>query len=96
MYLLPIPRIDRMRLRLIAVPRIRALVVDLHHHTCTDGEPIGRVPVTLGRNVPALAAAFADARDYTGSAAIDTVATDVRAAGEGEVIGGGKTGAAGL
>lgn len=91
MHLLPIPRIDRMRLRLITISRIRALVVDLHHHTRAHGEPVGGVPVTLGRDVPALTAAFAHARYYAGGAAVDGVVTEVRAAGIGEVVGGGET-----
>lgn len=75
-----------MRHRLIAIPGIRALVVDLHHHTCSHGEPVGRVPITLRRDVPALAAASADAGDYAGGRAVDGVVGEVRAAGVCEVV----------
>lgn len=96
MHFLPIPRIDRMRHSLITIPGIGALVVDLHHHTLAHGEPVGGVPVTVGRDVPALTAAFADAGDYAGGAAVDGVAAEMVAAGVGEVVGGGETGTAGL
>lgn len=96
MHLLAIARVERMRLRLIAVPGIGALVVDLDDHACAHGAPVGRVPVALGRDVPALAAAFADAGDDAGGGAVDGGGAEVRAAGVGEVVGGGKSGAAGL
>lgn len=82
-----------MCLRLVAVSRIGTLVVDLHHHARTHRAPIGGKPVTLGRYVPALAAAFADSGDYAGGAAVDGVVAEVCAAGVGEVVGGGETGA---
>lgn len=83
-----------MRLRLVAVSGIGTLVVDLHHHARTHRAPIGGKPVALGRYVPALAAAFADSGDYAGGAAVDGVVAEVCAAGVGEVVGGGETGAA--
>ncbi len=85
-----------MRLRLIAISCIGALVVDLHHHTRSHREPLGGVPITSGCDVPALSAAFTDARDNTGGAAVDSVIAEIGAAGVGEVVGGGETGAAGL
>lgn len=85
-----------MRDRLIAVPGIRALVVDLDHHTRSHGEPVGREPVALGCDVPALAAAFAHAGDYAGAVAVDGVVAEIGAAGVGQVVGGGKTSAAGV
>ena len=96
MHLFSISRIDGMRFRLITVSRIRALVIDLDHHTRANGEPVGGVPVAVGRDVPALTAAFANAGYYAGGAAVDRVVAEVRTAGVGEVVGGGETGAAGL
>ena len=96
MHLFSISRIDRMRFRLITVSRIGALVIDLDHHTRANGEPVGGVPVALGRDVPALTAAFADAGHYAGGAAVDGVVAEVRTTGVGEVVGGRETGAAGL
>ena len=96
MYLLSIPRINRMRLRLIAISCIGALVVDLHHHTRSHREPVGRVPITLGRDMPALSAALTDAGDNAGGAAVDSFIAEIGAAGVGEVVGGGETSAAEL
>ena len=95
MNLLPVPRVDRMRLRLITISGIGALVVDLHHHTRSHGKSVRLVPITLRRDVPALAAAFPDAGDYAGGAAVDGVVAEIGATGIGEVVGGGETGAAG-
>lgn len=85
-----------MRFGLITVSRIGALVIDLDHHTLANGEPVGGKPVALGRDVPALTAAFPDAGDYAGGAAVDGVVTQVLTACVGKVVGGGKTGAAGI
>lgn len=85
-----------MRLSLVAVAGIRALVVDLHHHARAHGESVGLVPVALGRDVPALAAAFTNARDDAGGAAVDGAGPEVRAAGVGEVVGGSESSAARL
>ena len=77
-----------MRLLLITVPTIRALIIDLHHHTRSHGAPVGGKRITLGCNVPALAATFADAGDYATGAAVDTAVAEVVAAGIGEIVGG--------
>lgn len=84
-----------MRFRLITVSRIGALVIDLDHHTRANRASVGLVPVALGRDVPALAAAFTDAGDYASGAAVDRVVAEVRTAGIGEVVGCGETGATG-
>ena len=86
MHFLTIASVKGMRLGLITVSGIRALIIDLHHHTCSDGEPIRGKPVTLGRDVPALAATLADAGDYTGLLAVDSTSAKVVAAGIGEVV----------
>lgn len=96
MHFLAVARVDGMRLRLVTIPGIRALVVNLHHHAGAHGEPVGGIPVTLGRDVPALAATFADAGHDAGGAAVDLVAAEVVAAGVREVVGGGETCAARL
>ncbi len=85
-----------MRLRLIAISCIGALIVDLHHHTRSHREPVGGVPITLGRDLPALSAAFTDAGDNAGGVAVDSVIAETGAAGVCKVVGGGETGAAGL
>ena len=87
MHFLTIASIEWMRLSLITVSRIRALIIDLHHHTRSHGAPIRGKPVTLGRDVPALAATFADAGDYAGVLAVDSTSAKVVAAGIGEIIG---------
>ena len=86
MHFLAIARVDWMRLGLVAVPCIGALIVDLHHHTCSHGAPVGGIRVALGRDVPALAAACADAGDYFAGFAVDGIAAEVVAAGIGEVV----------
>ena len=86
MHFLTISSINGMRLSLITVSGIRALIIDLHYHTRSHGEPIRGKPVTLGRDVPALAAAFADAGDYVGVLAVDTTAAKVVAASIGEIV----------
>ena len=73
---------------LITVPSIRALIIDLHHHTRSHRAPVGGKRITLGCNVPALAAAFADAGDYLAGAAVDAAGAEVIAAGIGEIVGG--------
>lgn len=83
MHLPAVTRVDRMRDRLIAVAGIGALVVDSDDDARAHGEPVGRVPVALGRDVPALAAAFADAGDYARAAAVDGAVAEVGAAGVG-------------
>ena len=92
MYFFSISRVDGMRFRLITISCVGALVIDLDHHTRANREPVRGVPVTLGRDVPALTATFADSRDYAGGAAVDRVVAEVRTAGIGEVVGGGETG----
>ena len=87
MHFLTIASIKGMRLGLITVSRIRALIIDLHNHTRSYGAPIGGKPVTLGRDVPALAAAFADARDYSGILAVDSTSAKVVAVSIGEIVG---------
>ena len=87
MHFLTIASIEWTRLGLITVSRIRALVIDLHHDTGTHGAPIRGKPVTLGRDVPALAATFADAGDDAGVLAVDGTSAKVVAAGIGEIIG---------
>ena len=96
MHFLAVARVDRVRLALVAIPGIRALVVNLHHHAGAHGKPVRGEPVALGRDVPALAATFADAGDYARGAAGYLVAAEIVAAGVGEVVGGGETCAAGL
>lgn len=86
MDLLPISRIERIRFLLITISRIGTLVIDLDDHTRAHGEPVGRVPVALGGDVPALTAAFADTGDYASGTAFDGVVAKVRAAGVGEVV----------
>ncbi|CAD6566713.1 MAG: hypothetical protein ASARMPREDX12_008806 [Alectoria sarmentosa] len=93
MHFLAIARIEWVRHRLITVPGIRALVIDLHDHTRSHGEPVGGVPITLGRDVPALAATFADAGDYAGGGAVGSVVAEVRAARVSEVVRGREAGA---
>ena len=85
---LAIARVDRMRLVLITVHSIRALIIDLHHHTRSHGAPVGGKRIILGCNVPALAAAFADAGGYVAGAAVDAAGAEVVAAGIGEIVGG--------
>ena len=87
MHFLTIASVEGMRLSLITVSRVRALIINLHHHTGSYGAPIRGKPVTLGRDVPALAATFADAGDYAGVLAVDSVSAKVVAAGIGEVVG---------
>ena len=90
---LAIPSIKGMRLGLITVSGIRALIIDLHHHTCSDGAPIRGKPVTLGRDVPALAATLADAGDYASVLAVDSTSAKVVAACIGEIVGSRETNA---
>ena len=80
-----------MRLSLVTIPGIRALVVNLHHHTGTYRTPVRGEPITLGRDVPALTTAFADTGHDAGGATVDLVAAKVVAAGVCEVVGGGET-----
>lgn len=87
MHFLAIASIDRLRLSLITVLGIRALIIDLHDHTRSYRTSIGGKWVTLGRDVPALATAFANAGDYFSVLAIDSFLTEVVAAGIGEVVG---------
>lgn len=93
MHFLAIARIERMRHRLIAVARIGALIVDLDDDAGADGEAVGGKPVALRGDVPALAAALADAGDDAGGGAVDAGVGEGRAAGEGEVVGGCEAGA---
>ena len=96
MHFLAVASVDRIRLSLVTITGIRALVVNLHHHTGTHGKPVRGEPVTLGRDVPALTTAFPDAGHYAGGATVDLVAAKVVAAGVCEVVGGGETCAARL
>ena len=86
MHFLAVARVDWMRLSLITIPSICALIVDLYYHTLSYRNSVGRVPVALRCNVPALATSFADTRDYAGGAAIDTITAKVVAARIGEII----------
>ena len=63
MHLLPISRVHIACLRLIAVSRIRALVIYLDYHRGADFELVDGEFVGLGLQVPALAAAGTDAVD---------------------------------
>ena len=87
MHFLTIASIEWVRLSLITVSRICALIIDLHHHTRSHGASIRGKPVTLGRDVPALAATFADAGDYAGVLAVNSTSAKVVAAGIGEIVG---------
>ena len=93
MHFLAITRIDGMRFGLVTVTGIGALVVDLDHHARAHGAPVGGERVTLGRDVPALTAPFADAGDDAGVFAVDAVAAEIGAAGIGEIVGGREAGA---
>ena len=86
MHFLTVASIEWMRLSLITVSRIRALIIDLHHHTRSHGAPIRGKPVTLGGDVPALTATFTDAGDYAGVLAVDSTSAEVVAAGIGEIV----------
>lgn len=81
MHLLPISCIHIPRLRLITVPRIRALVVNLDDDRSADFEFVDGEFVGLGLEMPALAAAGADAVD------------DGLGVGVSDVVGGGVAGA---
>ena len=94
MYLLAIARVDRIRLGLITIPGIRALVIDFNNHTRSHRASIVGKRIALGRDMPTLAAAFADTGDYIAGTAVDAVATFICAAGVSKVVGGGETGAA--
>ena len=96
MHFFAVTRVDRVRLSLVTIPGIRALVVDLHHHTGTHGKPVRGEPITLGRDVPALTTTFADTGHYARGATVDLVAAKVVAASVCEVVGGGETCAASL
>ena len=87
MHFLTVAGIKGMRLGLITVPGIRALIIDLHHHTRSHGAPIRRKRVTLGRDVPALAAAFADTGGYAGILAVDSTSAKVVAVSISEIVG---------
>lgn len=87
MHFLTISSVEWMRLSLITVSRVCTLIIDLHHHTRSHGAPIRGKPVTLGRNVPALAATFADAGDYAGVLAVDSTSAKVIAIGISEIVG---------
>ena len=81
MHLFPISRIHIPRFRLITVSRISALVVYLHYDRSADFELVDGELVELGLQMPALAAAGADAVD------------DGLVVGVGDVVGGGVAGA---
>ncbi len=83
MHLLPISRIHIACLRLIAVSRIRALVIDFDDDRGADFEIVDGEFVGLGLEVPALAAAGTDAID------------DGFVVGVGYVVGGCVAGAVG-
>lgn len=93
MDLLAIARIDWTRLTLITVTGIRALIVDLHHHTRSHGAPIRGVEITLGCDMPALATPFSDARNYAGGFTTGFFLAKIGAAGVGEIVGGGEANA---
>ena len=81
MHLFPISRIHIACLGLIAVPRVRALVVDLDYHRGAEFEIVDGEFIGLGLQVPALAAAGTDAVD------------DGLVVGVGYVVGGSVAGA---
>ena len=90
---LTIARIDWIRFTLITVNGIRALIVDLHHHTRSHRASVGGVEVTLRCDMPALATPFSDTRDYAGGFTTDFFSAKIVAAGVGEIVGGGEANA---